>query len=690
MSGKRNSNKIISRDLGQQYDTRSSYGFQNTTSKSQTDYLSRQERFRQELEQDGLRIEPITGDGSCMYHSIADQLQYLNPGKTFDYQDVKRQILEYIAQNAATYAKFVENNDLQLYLQNKERDGAWGGIIELKVAAKIFEVNVWVYSTTDPSWGLTLFEGDDVKTMLLSYHGNAHYNSLRKTRSDLTTSPTPEQPEKERRKKQFQEELRKEQLEIVHVLGSGNGLFQAVADQLQQEYPRKVIDHKTVRTDVVKHIQKNKQKYKSKVKDEDVGQYVAELSKQDANGTKVELEIVAEIFKVNIQVFCTDGPSYKIISPKKTDKWIYMSFHDSSYYNSLEKITDSLLVESDDTQQQNSSTQESNNTATQQSKAEEPRQAQQDLPEPQLQKPTTEDQQTKPNTNQQPTSQEQNYDDFRRQLARDSLEIAPYVGTGNRLFHCIADQLQQVCPESNLNYETVKNEIQQYINNHKSEFYKFSHGKMQGPMENGGFDELRSARAAFKVNVKVFYPDNMSLELALDGTLDGNNYKTIYLSCREGDIYDSLKPIISSHQLEELTEAQSPQKTEQNQTIDDTQLQVPKVQKISRSKKKKEPLNNFEMDFQEFQTCIQKRQIAVRAVTKEGSGFFHSIADQLQVNIVVFTQTTELTPFSRTDFPDKPATIYLLYSGTLFKSLRRQQGQNEDEENSGVTDMQIG
>eukprot|EP01024_Parvocaulis_polyphysoides_P039110 TRINITY_DN3531_c0_g1_i9.p1 TRINITY_DN3531_c0_g1~~TRINITY_DN3531_c0_g1_i9.p1 ORF type:complete len:243 (+),score=18.13 TRINITY_DN3531_c0_g1_i9:91-729(+) len=186
MSGKRNSNKIISRDLGQQYDTRSSYGFQNTTSKSQTDYLSRQERFRQELEQDGLRIEPITGDGSCMYHSIADQLQYLNPGKTFDYQDVKRQILEYIAQNAATYAKFVENNDLQLYLQNKERDGAWGGIIELKVAAKIFE---------------------------------------------------------ERRKKQFQEELRKEQLEIVHVLGSGNGLFQAVADQLQQEYPRKVIDH---------------------------------------------------------------------------------------------------------------------------------------------------------------------------------------------------------------------------------------------------------------------------------------------------------------------------------------------------------------------------------------------------------------------------------------------------------------
>jgi hypothetical protein len=110
--------------------------------------------FRRQLEQDGtMSINDMTGDGNCLFRSLADQL-YFDYGSK--HKETRQDVCDYIDFMEAEFSEFLvldENEEDEdaanfgEYVRTMRTDGEWGGNLELVAAARLYGRNIKVFSS---------------------------------------------------------------------------------------------------------------------------------------------------------------------------------------------------------------------------------------------------------------------------------------------------------------------------------------------------------------------------------------------------------------------------------------------------------------------------------------------------------------------------------------------------------------
>ncbi len=86
-----------------------------------------------------LKINNVKADGNCLYRAIADQIN----GDENHYPFYKAEALRTIKKHSEEFISFLEGKSLKEYTEEKEKDGAWGGMAE--IWALEFENNLISY-----------------------------------------------------------------------------------------------------------------------------------------------------------------------------------------------------------------------------------------------------------------------------------------------------------------------------------------------------------------------------------------------------------------------------------------------------------------------------------------------------------------------------------------------------------------
>ena len=146
------------------------------------------------LEKSGLTILHMDGDGNCLFRSIADQLT----GNPELHMMFRSRIMKYIETHGEHFKLFLEDDEsFDDYISRMSESSEWGGHHELYAASQCLNVNITVYQLNSPVYVLEAKNGfiNDNKSIKptpqeikLSYHGDCHYNSVRRMDNEMHTS----------------------------------------------------------------------------------------------------------------------------------------------------------------------------------------------------------------------------------------------------------------------------------------------------------------------------------------------------------------------------------------------------------------------------------------------------------------------------------------------------------------------
>ena len=145
--------------------------------------------LRQSIESDGrqtvLEMDP---DGNCLFSSISDQLYY-DYGRA--HADVRHEICDYLEGHESFFSLFLDLDDEETkgedasdfadYVKTMRQDGEWGGNLELVAAARLYRRRIRVFSSNLAAMNID-YDSDKPPgglELLVSYHDNDHYNSVR-------------------------------------------------------------------------------------------------------------------------------------------------------------------------------------------------------------------------------------------------------------------------------------------------------------------------------------------------------------------------------------------------------------------------------------------------------------------------------------------------------------------------------
>ena len=152
-------------------------------------------------------INEMAADGNCLFRSLSDQL-FGDYGNRHDI--IRQNVCSFLEDNEEEFAVFLlldehdeDVADFDTYVGRMREDGEWGGNVELVVAARYYGRTITVYS---PTGAFSIESGHDEEKgdkLLLSYHGQDHYNSIRdeNTKIKPMTIPPPDKNYKPKKKK---------------------------------------------------------------------------------------------------------------------------------------------------------------------------------------------------------------------------------------------------------------------------------------------------------------------------------------------------------------------------------------------------------------------------------------------------------------------------------------------------------
>ncbi|KAJ8608324.1 hypothetical protein CTAYLR_009413 [Chrysophaeum taylorii] len=137
-------------------------------------YEPRLSVFERSLEKRGLGLVRVSGDGNCLFRSVAHQIY----GDDKHHALVRQRCLDYMEQERAYFEPYVAM-DFASYVAEKRRDGSWGDEPELQALCELYDrpAQVWSYNAGGAKV-LRAFHGTDCPPMRLSYYGGGHYDSI--------------------------------------------------------------------------------------------------------------------------------------------------------------------------------------------------------------------------------------------------------------------------------------------------------------------------------------------------------------------------------------------------------------------------------------------------------------------------------------------------------------------------------
>ena len=150
--------------------------------------------FREQLQNKGLRIVTMRGDGNCLFRAVAHQIW----GDPELHAMVRTMVCDFMLANRGDFAEVLGAlvpgpNGFERYVSNMRRpcfqgSGEWGGDPEIRVMEEIFDrpFELWdVERGADGPANIhlegSLPEDHRVASIRVSYHGKNHYNSVQPT-----------------------------------------------------------------------------------------------------------------------------------------------------------------------------------------------------------------------------------------------------------------------------------------------------------------------------------------------------------------------------------------------------------------------------------------------------------------------------------------------------------------------------
>ena len=116
----------------------------NEDKKSMFDKLNKSKdlkKFKSKLKKNGLFVKIVSGDGNCLFWSFADQLD----GNPNEHKKYREAAVEYISAHSDDFKNYVDDGDLEKYLEKMKKDGTWGGQLEITALTKKFKCNAVVH-----------------------------------------------------------------------------------------------------------------------------------------------------------------------------------------------------------------------------------------------------------------------------------------------------------------------------------------------------------------------------------------------------------------------------------------------------------------------------------------------------------------------------------------------------------------
>jgi len=139
-----------------------------------------EEKFMDRMEKCGLHILHVQGDGNCLFRAVSHQL-YLNESH---HNDLRRACVKHMEIHRERFQLFCTTN-FDDHLRYMALNGSWGDDLEIKALEEILDRLIVIYSTDSTEQPFlqplqTNFEEQfllkDVSPIILSYHGQSHYN----------------------------------------------------------------------------------------------------------------------------------------------------------------------------------------------------------------------------------------------------------------------------------------------------------------------------------------------------------------------------------------------------------------------------------------------------------------------------------------------------------------------------------
>lgn len=153
--------------------------------------INREMIFLQKLAAMKLMVIDIDGDGNCLFRAISHQL-FLTEDKHFE---LRQKCVEHMRKHRERFESFC-SIPFDQYLAEMGKAGTWGDDLEIRALEEVFDRIVRIYSSNASDVCVPLknnFEEENLLTgvspIILSYHGNSHYNSILDERHPLPLPP---------------------------------------------------------------------------------------------------------------------------------------------------------------------------------------------------------------------------------------------------------------------------------------------------------------------------------------------------------------------------------------------------------------------------------------------------------------------------------------------------------------------
>jgi len=156
----------------------------------ESSYLKDDENFSEfskQLEEIGLKLRDIPGDGNCLFRALGDQLK----GKQSNHLQLRQETVNYMVSHRTDFEPFVADDcSFTDHIKELRLDGTYAGNDAIVAFARKFEVNVIIHQLNEAILAINGVKNKSKNTRQLhiSYHNGDHYSSVRKI-GDETNQP---------------------------------------------------------------------------------------------------------------------------------------------------------------------------------------------------------------------------------------------------------------------------------------------------------------------------------------------------------------------------------------------------------------------------------------------------------------------------------------------------------------------
>jgi len=156
---------------------------------------AREISFEKAMRNSGMTVVPVEADGNCLFRAVCHQVW----GSEDGHEDLRQAVVKHMSTHRKRFEIFA-TTDFDVYLRRMSRSGVWADDLEIHAIEEIMNREIHIFVNDEET---RFFQGDIVEPLKkdfdgkedgtedvnnnkervtqikLSYHGGAHYNSVK-------------------------------------------------------------------------------------------------------------------------------------------------------------------------------------------------------------------------------------------------------------------------------------------------------------------------------------------------------------------------------------------------------------------------------------------------------------------------------------------------------------------------------